>query len=366
VSEQDKKTGTTAEQAASQVPEKPETKASAAQKPNKPRKRGALRILSLLLFLVLIAAAAAGYYGYNFYREFNSRLQALSLQQTKTENANAELKAQLGESLQSMSRQQAELANEIQILQRRSHFVRKDWLIMEAEYLLQLANYRLLFERDTRTAMVALKSADERLRETGDPGLISVRKAIAESEQALAEVPQPDLAGMSLNISTLSKDIDSLPLETPDPKSMAQQQKSIDSETARVKTWSGLPAAIWHDVQHLIVIRDHSKPVEPLLAPDQRFFLTENLRLQLEQARLAMLSGNAAVYKERINKALEWVKRYFDPTSPHTVATLAALEKLRDSNIAPALPDISKPYQMLERYRQQSATPESKTESKPK
>jgi len=366
VSEQEKNTGTTAEQAAPNAPEKTETKSSTAHKPHKPGKRGPLRILSLLLLLLLVVAGVAGYYGYNVYRDFNRRLQALSLQQSKTEQQNVELKDQLGSGLQSVSKQQAELANEIEILQRRSHFVRKDWLIMEAEYLLQLANYRLLFERDTKTAMVALKSADSRLRETGDPALIAVRKAIADSIQALADVPQPDLAGLSLSISALSKDVDSLPLETPDPMSRAQEQKSTASETARVKTWSALPAAIWHDVQHLIVIRDHSKPVEPLLAPDQRFFLTENLHLQLEQARLAMLSGNAAVYKERIDKAIAWVKQYFDQASPHTAATLAALDRLHDTNIAPALPDISKPYQMLERYRAQSAAPEAKTEAKPK
>jgi len=359
VTEQDKSKTTPAESTPPQstTEKKPTTKPGGSAKP---RRRGASGYLILILLLVIAAGAAAGYYGFRYYQQLTARLDALALQQTQTELENAKLKSQLAEDLQTLSKQQADLSNDIQVLQRRSHFVRKDWLVMESEYLLQLANYRLLFERDTKTALVALKAADSRLRETGDPGLIGVRKAISESEQALAAVPQIDLAGLSLNISTLVKEIDNPPLATPDPKSKAQEQKHDGSETAKVKSWSGLPAAIWHDMKHLVVIRDHSQPVEPLLAPDQRFFLSENLRLQLEQARLAMLSGQAGVYKERIDKAIQWIRLYFDPDSPLTQSVLANLEKLQSRDIAPPLPDISKPYQMLERFRAQQSMPESK------
>lgn len=340
------------------VQEKPAAKST----PQPPRRTHAARNLAWVLLIVLAAAGGAGYYGFNFLKQQTARTDALATQQSQLQAENAQLKIQLDEGLQTLSKQQADLATDIETLRARNVHLRKDWLINEAEYLLQLANYRLLFERDIKTAIVALDTADLRLRETGDPGLIAVRKTIADAIQALKAVPQADLAGLSLTMSAISGDVNNLPLSTPDPQSKAHEQQTGMGETRKVTKWSELAAAIWHDLKGLIVIRDHTQPVEPLIAPEQRFFLTENLRLQVEQARLAMLSGHAAVYKERLATAIKWVERYFDQDAANTQATLATLKQLQAGDIAPALPDISKPYLLLEDYRQnQTAATEQKS-----
>ena len=349
MTEQDEnKTATETQAAKEPAKEKPATPKPA----HKPRAKHTGRGLLLVLLIVLAGAGAAGYYGVILFKQQAARLDALATQQVQLQNQNAQLKSHLSDRLQTLSKQQAELANAIEVLREKNQFVRKDWLVMEAEYLLQLANYRLLFERDINTAIVALDTADARLRDTGDPSLIAVRKAIADSIQALKAVPQADLAGLSLKLSAITQAIDSLPLNTPDPRSKAQEQQHVPGETRQVKSWSELPAAIWHDLKSLIIIRDHTQPVEPMIAPDQRFFLLENLRLQIEQARLAMLSGHAEVYKERIGTAIKWIETYFDKTAPQTQAMLTTLQELQASAIAPPLPDISKPYQLLEQYRQ--------------
>ncbi|MBI1423989.1 MAG: hypothetical protein GC149_11025 [Gammaproteobacteria bacterium] len=328
--------------------EKPPAKSPA----QKPRVRHTSRNLTVVLIIVLALAGGAAYYGYQFLQQQTARMDALAAQQQQLQSENAQLKSQVSDSLQALSKQGSELANDIETLRAKDTHLRKDWLIDEAEYLLQLANYRLLFDRDIKTAVVALNTADVRLRDTGDPGVVPVRKVIAESVQALKEVPQSDLAGLSLALSAIDKDVDKLPLNTPDPQSRAQTQQDGMSETRKVKTWSELPAAVWHDLKGLIVIRNHEKPVEPLIAPDQRFFLTENLRLQIEQARLAMLSGQAEIYKERLATAIQWIEKYFDKEAAQTQAALTTLKQLQHSAIAPPLPDISKPYRLLEEYRQ--------------
>lgn len=336
-----------------EVAQEPAQDKSVAKKAkSKPAARHTARYVILFLLLVIAAAGVGGYYGFTFIKQQTARMETLAAAQAQLHDQNAQLKSQLDESLQTLSKQQSDLANDIQTLRARDQHLRKDWLLNEAEYLLQLANYRLLFARDINTAIAALHTADDRLRETGDPGLIGVRKVIAESVQALKAVPQADLAGLSLSMSAITKDVASLPLNTPDPLSRQTEQKTVGAETRKVKSWSALPAAIWHDLKGLIIIRDHSQPVEPLLAPDQRFFLTENLRLQIEQARLAMLTGHAEVYQERLATAIHWVEKYFDKESARTQATLATLKQLQSSAIAPPLPDISKPYRALEQYRQ--------------
>ena len=181
-----------------------------------------------------------------------------------------------------------------------------------------------------------------------------MRKALATTIQKLKQVDQADLVGLSLTISALTNDLEALPLATPDPASRQQAEQTkpaTQTQTEEVSSWAQLPSAVWHDLKNLIVIRDHAQPIAPMLTPEQRFFLMENLRLQLEQARLAMLSGQAEIYQERINTAIKWIEQHFDQQASQTVGTLTTLRQLAAASIAPKLPDISEPYQILHQYR---------------
>lgn len=355
------------EQQASEIPatEQPAKEEAAAEKHT--RKHRAKRGGGLCLLLVIIFAAAIGglgYYAQKIYKQQTAQLASLASQQAQLQEQNSQLKSQVSESITTLTKQQAELTeltSAMEDLRARNQFLRKDWLVMEAEYLLQLANYRVLFERDVNTAVVALTAADTRLHESGDPSLIAVRQAIAEAVQALKAVPHIDLAGISVKLSALIQSVDELPLNTPEPKGKVNTPNPEAMKTTHVKSWSEFPAAIWADLKSLIVIRNHREPVEPLIPPDQQFFLMENLRLQLEQARLALLSSNTDVYKERLATVSHWIETYFNKESSKTQAALATVNELSGIDIAPTMPDISKPYQLLEQYRQNAATtPEKK------
>lgn len=331
-------------------PPKPPAKKSAH---HRPRKSAGGRPLWMLVFVLLIAGG--GYYVFTLYQQLLNRIDAQDEQQAQLRNRfetqNDQIQEQIARRLQAMQTQQDELASYIEVLRQKNQHLRKDWLVLEAEYLLQMANYRLLFERDVSTAIAALDAADTRLRETGDPATIAVRKAIAEAIQALKQVPQADLAGLSLTLSAVNKDLDTLPLKTPDPKSRADEQQREAAPGSEVSSWSELPAAIWRDLKSLVVIRDHNEAVQPLISPDQRFFLIENLRLQIEQARLAMLSGQGDVYKERLATATQWIEEHFNTESAHTQGTLDTLHQLQSATVAPALPDISPAYKAMQRLR---------------
>ena len=354
--EQDKKDASPDKSTASTSPEsgsagsKTEVKSHPAHRKRKSagHKSSGWGIVALIVIALL---AGAGWYGYGLLKDAQQQFADIQKSQIKLAGQNREFEAALSARMQAVQEQQTELTEYIQVLRNKNQHLRKDWLLMEAEYLIQLANYRLLFERDVNTAIVALESADARLRETGDPGILSVRKGVAEAVQALKQVPQADLAGISLTLSALNKDIDKMPLATPDPKSKQHEQAQIEQESKDVASWSALPAAIWRDLKSLIVIRDHGAPVQPLLSPEERFFLIENLRLQIEQARLAMLSGQAKVYQERLTTATGWIEEHFDKEAALTKSTLDTLAQIQAEPIAPAIPDISFTYQALHNYR---------------
>ena len=267
------------------------------------------------------------------------------------------------EQIQEITTQQENLRANLTNLVRDNQHLRNDWLMAEAEYLIQVANHRLLLEKDVNTAIVALKAADARLAEVADPGLLQLRKILARDLQSLNNVSRIDLAGLSVTLSAMSNNIPNLPLRTPDPKTHKQNQAKNSAASSSVNNLKELPAAIWKDIKNLIVIRNHQKPLEPLLAPEQHYFLLQNLALMIEQARLALLNGHNTIFQERLKTTENWINLYFDTDHNVTRNMLANLGELQKFDIDPPLPDISSTFSAVKKYRtqgQKNSTPDAK------
>jgi len=284
--------------------------------------------------------------------------QGIDEQLTTIKQQQTDITAQNQKQIEDIHAFQKNLRHNLTNLIRNKRHLRNDWLMAEAEYLVKLANLRLLLAKDVATATVALKAADDRLAEVADPALLSVRKILSKDIQALKSIPTIDLAGLSITLSSLSNNIPNLPLRTPDPKTHKITLEEKTSASSEVKSIKDLPAAIWKDIKSLVVIRHHDKPLEPLLAPNQHFFLIQNLSLLLEQARLALLSGHNEIYQERLVTTEKWIKQYFDTEHNITRNMLASIHELQKFDIDPTLPDISSTFSAIKKYRTQGQVPE--------
>jgi uroporphyrin-3 C-methyltransferase len=87
-----------------------------------------------------------------------------------------------------------------------------------------------------------------------------------------------------------------------------------------------------------------------LLSPEQHFFLTQNLKLQLEQARLAILNGENTIYHERLDTVQTWLNNWFDLENNRTVHMLDRIKQLQAINVHPALPELTRTYQAFQAY----------------
>ena len=323
-------------------------------------------VIVYLLILIVFAVSAGG-----LYFLWQKQQQELSLQQSSLQNITQQISAlaQQQKNAEQTKQQLAELANSNQArintinnnqenlhnnitkLVQDNHQLRSDWLMAEAEYLIQIANHRLLLEKDIATAMVALKAADTRLAEISDPSLLSIRTVLANDIQILENIKQVDLAGISVKITAMANNIPNLPLNTPEPENYKAAQEETIKETSKVTSLKDLPAAMWNDIKSLVVIRNHQKPLQPLLAPSQHFFLQQNLALTLEQARLALLNGDNAIFQERLLTAEKWIKDYFDTEHNVSRNMLASITEMRQTDINPGLPDISSAFSLIKKYR---------------
>ena len=80
------------------------------------------------------------------------------------------------------------------------------WTNAEARYLLEIANRRLTLDHDWGSALAALQAADERLQSLKDPSLNPTRRALASEIQALRNVVQPDLPGITARLCECGRD----------------------------------------------------------------------------------------------------------------------------------------------------------------
>jgi len=229
---------------------------------------------------------------------------------------------------------------------------RADWLMAEAEYLMHLANQRLTLEQDVRGAEAILMSANQVLAENDDPGLLMVRKALANEILALQQTKTADIEGLYVGLSAMIKSLDRLNAraflsqKAGDVQSIEVAQ-SIAVAVENSFSWHGLWKEIWKDLQKVFIIRRLDHSVGPLLAPEQSYYLKQNLRLMFEQASLSILDRNQITYQDSLEKSSLWLNSYFDLTDTTTLALVKQIDAMRLEKINPIIPDISGSLRLL-------------------
>lgn len=224
---------------------------------------------------------------------------------------------------------------------------REERVISEVEQLMIIANQQLQLAGNIKPALLALQTADTRLQELETPQVIQLRKALAQDIQRLQSLPSVDVIGMSLKLEGLAENIDSLPLVSERHPS----QSRIPTPDWDSNPWHRLAQEVWQDLKHMIRLERIDRPEPPLLAPEQNFFLRENLRLRLLTARIALLQRDEATYRSDLQAAEQWLKGHFDGREGATISALATLTQLSASNIVIELPDISESLALVSKYK---------------
>ncbi|MCJ7556917.1 MAG: uroporphyrinogen-III C-methyltransferase [Gammaproteobacteria bacterium] len=230
--------------------------------------------------------------------------------------------------LESMAKEERGVSNE----------VRNKWILAEVEYFLQIANARLQLARDVKSAVSALRLADGRLSTMEDPALTEVRRKIRGELMDLDAVKLPDIQGIALTLGTLATRIDQLPLSRAMQLNSEQPVESVDENG---DGWDRAVSKMGQAFSGIISVRKTDELATPLLSPSEEYFLRRNLELKLEAARLALLYGDEASYRESLRNARRWLNEYFDTSDTATGKAIETLGQLEVQSIRPVLPDIS-------------------------
>ena len=248
-----------------------------------------------------------------------------------------------------LQQREAELQATLEDVQRSIGRTGSQWMAAEAEYLIRVANHRLRLERDEKTALSALRAADGRLKATGDPLWTEVREALAGEMSALLALVKLDTIGKAATLSSMVKQVDKLRLidaKAPEIHVKTKTSEALNLDDVITKAQE-LLAQGWLGFKSLVIVRRHDAPVTAMMPPEHRYFIYQNLRMQLEAARFAILRADAELYKSSLTTVEEWLNEFVVKDHPAAQAISEELEGLIKANIRPELPDISGSLRLL-------------------
>jgi uroporphyrin-3 C-methyltransferase len=216
---------------------------------------------------------------------------------------------------------------------------RQDWLLAEAQYLMRLANQRLIMADDAVAAKALLLSADNILVELEDVSLHEVRAALAADLAAIRAVPKRDIQGMYLELAALIEQADNLVIfQLPEELDRAPVELA---ENWQQRLQQGYEEALLK-LSDYVIIRRRDVPIEALMDPQWEGLVRQNLRMLLEQAQVALLSGNQQLFRESLSRARHWVAEFFEADEAAAFALAGQISVLIEKEIAVAMPDISR------------------------
>lgn len=232
----------------------------------------------------------------------------------------------------------AELQRRVDAIQGGSFDARNQWLEAEAEYYLSVANSELQLGNRWDNALTALRLADDRLRETGNPGLTPVRAQIADDILAIESIRLVDIAGLAHSLSRLSARTTELPL-----RSLPQSDSADAADPESVEPGLGrLWASVRNAFTSIVRVERRDEPLVAALNADEIRLIRRQLSVELQTARLALVSGEAEVFTASLEHAESLLRAEFDLASPDVEGGLRLIESLAQLNVAPDPPDISR------------------------
>jgi uroporphyrin-3 C-methyltransferase len=264
---------------------------------------------------------------------------------------------------------------------------RDDNLVQDLESALRLAQQQAQLTGTAQPLISALQAADQRIARAAQPRLNPVQRAIARDIDRIQKAPLADIPGLVLRLDELARQVDEWPvLNEVGPRArVAGAAKSAASKAGKVApekmaaapaasvagsdttatastealpssdgdapsqgwtrvslAWQSLWARIWADVtrsgRELVRVSRIDRPEAALMAPEQAFFLRENLKLKLLNARLGLLARHLTSSQADVKAVEAALARYFETTSPLVGGARSALAQLRKDLVDNELP----------------------------
>jgi uroporphyrin-3 C-methyltransferase len=220
------------------------------------------------------------------------------------------------------------------------------WILAESEYYMQIANAQLQLANNPHLASLALKMADERIVQLANPALTDVRRAISDELASLDVMEKPDIEGATLTLASLARVVESLPLAS-SANSEEETPEADPDQSGASRAW----ASVKNAMSGLVKVTPPERAKLVQLSPDAEFFLRNNIALQLQSARLALLREEQAIFEQTLDDTSALLTEYFDAESAAVMGALETIAEIRGYVFTTETPDISQSLRLLRQFR---------------
>lgn len=327
-----------------------------ATKQPKPAKTGALWFFTVLNFFLLIGIVGAGYWYWLQLQseegEISTSISALDSRLLKSEQDATGLSGETSELRDNQTAITSSIDNlldEVLLGKQTDEALQKrlselsgrrpsDWLLAEADYLVNMAGRKLYLENDVRTASTLLSEADSRLEDLNDPALFPVRTLIASDIATLNQINNVSEASVALAVGGLIPQVENLTLRTltlPEPPAPAETTPSSD-----IKEWRENLVRAWNDLTDDLVNKTPiDGPIAPYLSESERWLIEQQLKHALSRAQSAALGLQTKVFQQNLLEAVSLIDQHYEREDVSVIQFLGALENLLNTDFSKNYPD---------------------------
>ena len=234
---------------------------------------------------------------------------------------------------------------------------RDENVLADVEASLRVAMQQASLTGSTDPVVTILKQSDERLARYNNPRLERVRRAIARDLDRVRTVSAVDVPSLTIRLDEAVRMVDELPLVSTPERATAAGRAAAASAAASAQAtrvaakaasaasgaastpppawvaslqhaWEGFSVPFLTELKQAVRVTSIEHPEAALMTPEQSFFLRENLKLRLLNARLAILSRQFDLSQADLQQAQTALDRYFDHGSRRVVAVAELLRQV--------------------------------------
>lgn len=240
---------------------------------------------------------------------------------------------------------------------------RDENVLADIEAAVRVAQQQAAITGGSEPLLLVLRQAEERLARYGQPRLERVRRAVVQDLERTRAAGGADIALLTSRIDEVARQIDELPLLVQPPPAATGRRAAAGTagtatgghatlapapapaaastaaaaasapaigplDTLR-QAWDRLVAQVWSETRSLVRVTRIADPEAMLVAPEQAYFLRENVKLRLLNARLALLSRQFDIAQSDLREAREAIERYFDRSARRAAQAADALRQLQ-------------------------------------
>ena len=245
---------------------------------------------------------------------------------------------------------------------------RDENLVVDIESALRLAQQQAQLTGSVEPLLAALKTADVRLSKSAQPRLNTVRRALSNDAARIKAATVTDVPNLMGKLDELTRLIDTLPASnavgtnsadkaaSPAVKVESAQEASnkpnkdnqsgfaTNAANELQKTVSAWLQQIWLAVRaesgKLVRVSQIAHPDAVLASPEQIFFLRENLKLRVLNARMGVLSRQFGSAKSDLATVNADLRKYTDAGTPAAKQAFSLLQQSQTQLASLAIPGL--------------------------